>query len=208
MVKNNIFLILIGILCVAAITGCGRKTADFVNTNTQPDTETVEMPSVAETESETDSSIPSLYVYICGAVVSPGVYELPAGSRVHDAFVMAGGFADDAAVEYWNQARPLLDGEMIYVPTIEEAADRSQEEWNSAGGMGDSTEPSQQKKININTATREELMTLPGIGESKALTILAYRKEHGRFAGIEDLMQIPGIKEAVFSKIQDYITVD
>ena len=86
----------------------------------------------------------------------------------------------------------------------------SKEEWENAGAVGNSqqTDKGENKKININTASKEELMTLPGIGESKALAIIAYRKELGRFTSVEDIKEIPGIKDAVFSKIKDFITVN
>ena len=151
-----------------------------------------------------------IYVYVCGQVLSPGVYGIPEGSRICDLFRIAGGLTKKAAGDYWNQARLLTDGEMIYVPTVEEAKERSPEEREQAASSGvvQDTSSGANKKVNLNTASKEELMTLPGIGESKALAILAYRKEKGRFSSIEDLKDIPGIKDGVFSKIKEYLTVN
>ena len=96
-----------------------------------------------------------------------------------------------------NQAEKLSDGQKIYVPTISE----SEESDNASGISADG-------KVNINRATAEELMTLPGIGESKANDIISYRETNGSFAKIEDIMNIPGIKDGVFNKISGSITVD
>ena len=91
---------------------------------------------------------------------------------------------------------------MIYVPSIEEAKDREPE-----SGIGQNTS-SNNGKININTATKEELMTLPGIGESRALSIIAYRKEHGGFSSPEEIMEVSGIKEGMYEKMKEYIIVN
>jgi competence protein ComEA len=99
-----------------------------------------------------------------------------------------------------NQAQVLSDGDMIKLPTWEEAAE-------AAETASDEEAASTDGKVNINTADAAALMTLPGIGESKAKSILTYRQEHGDFSSGEELMNIPGIKEGVYSKIKDSITV-
>ena len=143
----------------------------------------------AQEEGRTENSI---FVYVCGAVMNEGVYELPAGSRVYEAIQKAGGFAEDAAVTHINQAEVLEDETQLYVPTMEEITN---EETKGDG------------KVNLNLASKEELMTLPGVGEAKADLIIQYREEHGRFQNIEDVMNISGIKEGLFAKIKDNITV-
>lgn len=142
----------------------------------------------------------SIFVYICGAVVSPGVYELPAGSRIIQVIEAAGGLTEDADSLLVNQAQIVEDGEQIRIYTKEEAKQAEIQMNTEAGTTADG-------KVNINTATAEVLMTLSGIGEAKAEAIIEYREEHGDFTAIEDIMNIPGIKEAVFSKIRDRITV-
>lgn len=145
----------------------------------------------------------SVYVYVCGEVKSPGVYELKSDARVFQAIQLAGGMTEEAALDAVNQARTVTDGEQIYVPTIAEA-----EAQGTGVGEGTSlTGADGNKKININTAGKEELMTLTGIGEAKALSILTYREEHGAFGSIEELMEIEGIKEGVFNKIKEDITI-
>ena len=210
MVKKLIFCILICILSVGILTSCANDTAEFISSESDFESSQVTMSSENACEDESHSQEQEyIYVYVCGAVISPGVYSILDGSRICDLFQLAGGLAEDAATDYWNQARKLVDGEMIYVPTKEEALKRSEEEWDAARGQTNTEESEgENKKININTASLEELMTLPGIGESKALAILAYREESGSFVSIEDLKAIPGIKDGVYSKIEQYITVN
>lgn len=153
-----------------------------------------------------------LYVHVCGAVEAPGVYVLPEGSRVVDAVEAAGGTLESASEESLNQALPVTDGMQIYVPTMEET-EKSQE-WIHTGersGQPGSAAVSESNgstgKININTADVTTLCTLPGIGESRASSIVAYREEHGGFSTIEDIMKVSGIKDAAFGKIKDKICV-
>lgn len=148
-----------------------------------------------DTKEEEPLEEASVVVYVCGAVERPGVYELPAGSRIYEALEAAGGMTEEAFEGYLNQACLLEDGEQLFVPTQEE---RNAQEPNAGSADG---------KINLNTATKEELMTLTGIGESKAESIIRYREENGRFQSIEDIMKIEGIKSGVFHKIKDHIVV-
>ncbi len=153
-------------------------------------------------------------VYVCGAVAAPGVYEILEGMRICDAVAMAGGFLPEADQEWLNQAQRICDGQKIYVYTREETL-LLKEAGLDAEGEGEGTGTAAQEhlsgsrdgRININTATREELMTLPGIGEAKADAILQYRGDHGSFSAIEEIQNISGIKSGVFSKIRDLITV-
>lgn len=155
-------------------------------------------------------------VYICGAIYEPGVYELEAGSRIYHVLEEAGGMTEEAMATYLNQAQELTDGQKIYVPTVQEVEEGSVDifTWDtdssatSTSSSGDeSSGSSSSDKVNINTATQAELMTLPSIGESKANSIIEYREANGGFDTIEDLMNITGIKEGVFSQVEAYITV-
>lgn len=161
-------------------------------------------------------------VHVCGAVNHAGVYELPAGSRVFEAIEMAGGFTEDADESYVNQAQQLSDGSKLVIPTAEQArmeteqdGTREQTAASSAEGYGvtggQETAPdaasSADGKININTATREQLCGIPGIGETRAAAIVAYRQDSGGFKAIEDIMKVSGIKEGTYAKIKDRITV-
>ncbi len=152
-------------------------------------------------------------VHICGAVQNSGVYELREGSRVMDAVLAAGGFWEDADEEYVNLATVLADGDKVRIPTKNETAELAVPDGIpevgvvSGPGSMDETDSAVQEKVNINTADAKELCTLPGIGQTRAESILDYRKEHGDFARIEDIMQVSGIKENSFKKIKDMITV-
>ena len=148
-----------------------------------------EAQGVQDAEKDTEN----IYVYVCGAVNVEGVYALPVGSRVYEAIEMAGGFREDAAASEMNQAEILEDATRLYIPSISEMMDH--QEANDG-------------KVNINKATREELMTLPGVGASKADSIIQYREKNGTFKTIEEIMQISGIKEGLFHKIKDYIKVN
>lgn len=143
----------------------------------------------------------SCYVHICGEVISPGVYELEEGSRVFQAVEKAGGFTEDAAQEYLNMAERISDGMKIVVLNKAEAEAAALEE---TALPKEATGP---LKVNLNTATKEELMSLKGIGESRAEDIIRFRESHGDFKKIEDVMKVSGIKDAAFEKIKEDITV-
>jgi competence protein ComEA len=137
------------------------------------------------------------------------VYRLGEDSRVYDAIQAAGGVTEAAAPDALNLAEPICDGMKITVPDHtqeqepEAAAAAIERPTGAAAGAGTSAESS--GKININTADRAALMTLKGIGEARADAILEYRAEHGNFSTIEDIMKVPGIKDAAFQKIKDRI---
>lgn len=140
------------------------------------------------------------YVYVCGSVNNPGVYEALEDARVYMLVEQAGGLAEDAAGYAVNMAEPVRDGQTIYIPSKEEA--------DNGSLTGDTKQTAQtQGKININTAGKEQLMTLKGIGASKADDIISYRNANGKFNAIEDIMNISGIKEAAYNKIKDDICV-
>lgn len=163
----------------------------------------------------------TLVVHICGAVSAPGVYELPAGSRIIDAVESGGGFLPEADEACCNLAEEIVDGCQIYIMTKSESCADGQTE--KKAGIQTSPDSDMQTTdinmrsnsataldnglVNLNTADVAALMTLPGIGESRAKAIISYREQHGAFAKIEDIMKISGIKQAAFSKIKDKITV-
>ena len=168
-----------------------------------------------------DTSAPDkLCVYVCGAVVNEGVYELPPDSRVSDALRMAGGYSDEALKGYVNLAEKLNDGERIYIPNKIEIddlnilidQDASASKGASKGASEEGTETGSKSSedgiVNINTADAATLQTLPGIGESKATEIIAYRDEHGAFGSIEDIKNVSGIGEGTFSRISSRIKVE
>ena len=164
------------------LVGCQKTEQQSVSLT---DAKEIVADSVKE-ESET------IFVYVCGAVQNEGVYELSVGSRVYEAIEKAGGFREDAAKNEVNQAAVLEDAYKLYIPTVEEILN---------------LQTQQDGKVDLNRASKEELMTLPGVGESKAESIIQYRKEQGAFSSIEDIMQISGIKEGLYEKIKDLIKI-
>lgn len=163
-----------------------------------------------EEESENQGKESVVYVHVCGQVNVPGVYELPKGSRIYEAVAAAGGMTDQAAGERLNQAAAVEDGQQIYVLSKEEAAKNAKPAGGEAGIL-DASIPgmpqAEDGKVDLNTATAEELMTLSGIGEAKAEAILRYREEHGGFQKVEELMEVEGIKEGVFHKIKEQVKI-
>jgi competence protein ComEA len=145
-----------------------------------------------------------LRVYVSGAVAHPDVYELPYDSIVKDAIEAAGGPTGEADLDRINMARRVHDEEQIYVPR------KGEESLPVSPPSGPSLpSPSSQGggKVNINTATAEELSTLPGIGPTKAQSIIDYRTTNGPFQSIEDIKKVRGIGDATFEKLKDKITV-
>ena len=154
---------------------------------------TTEIEETTQTVSE--STEERIFVYVCGQVNNPGIVELSKGARIFEAIEGAGGITENGNPDAINQAKTVEDGQMIYIPMIgEEYTTECYEE------QGDGL-------VNINTAGVSDLTTLPGIGESRANDIILYRDSNGGFKKIEDIMNVPGIKEAAFSRIKDYIKV-
>lgn len=179
---------------------------------------------VSETQDEAaalaavQTKVTYIVVHVCGAVEHPGVYELKENSRVMDAVTAAGGLSEDADSEYVNLASILADEDKVRIPTKEEVtmlsegkiteSDIGVTNQKSSEITDENTDGSTSDKVNINTADSAQLCTLPGIGQTRAESILAYRREHGSFSKIEDIMQVSGIKESSFQKIKDRITVN
>ncbi|MCM1174093.1 MAG: helix-hairpin-helix domain-containing protein [Blautia sp.] len=172
-------------------------------------------PEEGRTEAAPENVMPpDICVHICGAVENPGVYLLPAGSRVYEGVAAAGGFREDACEDFINQAGILQDGQRLAIPTVEEAeADSS---YQSLWKESEEAYPAENTNnagsvdglVNINTASEKDLSAIPGIGAGKAAAIVQYRRENGNFASIEDIMKVSGIKEGTFEKIKDRITVN
>ena len=184
--------------------GCGQKGEAFQEVTIQETEQSLnETEKNKEPEEIHDApKTTSVCVYVCGAVNNTGVYELKKDARIYEAIECAGGLREDAALSAVNQAEYVSDGQQIYIPT--------QEEYNadSFSEMTTSTlTDSSDGKVHLNTATKDELKTLSGIGESRAESILAYRDSHGAFQSIEELMNVEGIKEGIYLKIKDQIAL-
>lgn len=201
-------IICICVLCLALIVlaGCKRETVKYYSTDEDAiiGEETIEESSMGTTDTLPDAFDESeeLPIYVCGAVKNPGVYYLSESSLKSDALEMAGGLLDEAASDYVNLAETVTSGEKIYFPYKEEVGIGYGLVVHQGLDGGNDT------RININNATKEELMTLPGIGESKADAIIKYREEYGPFQNIEDITNISGIKEGVYNNIKEHIVVN
>lgn len=193
-------IIITGVFLSVLLTGCGSSQTTIQWQMEEQDTLEQRQDTVTD-ESIQDTVIePLICVYVCGAIQHPGVYDVPEGSRLYEVVALAGGMLEEADDVYLNLAREVKDGEQIVILTSEQTR-------TSDGSVR--TEASEQMLglVNINTASLEELMTLSGIGEGRAEAIVEYREKSGAFQSIEEIMQVSGIKEALFEKIRDRITV-
>lgn len=186
---------------------CGKSTDIYFEAYGDTDLEITETASElsAQEKGQTGEELTEqrdCYVYICGAVANPGVYMLPEGSRIYEVIALAGGLTEEADPTLLNQAERVTDGMMLRVYTKAEAKELSIVQDNSE------TAESSDLRININTAGASELMSLPGVGSAKAEAILSYRDANGAFKSVEELMNVPGIKEGVFQQMKEYIRVN
>lgn len=172
--------------------------------------------------------VENMIVHVCGAVTNPGVYELPQGSRFYEAVEAAGGFAEGACRDHLNMAAPLADGSRLEIPLTEEILAREAAE--STAGAPDGGERGEEYSyytppempeqgagdggtsgdgtVNINTADIAGLCELPGIGEGRAKAIIEYRERQGGFQKKEDIMQVSGIGEKMYARMEEYLRVE
>lgn len=209
---------LIGLVCLICYFLSYNSKSTGISLSDDSEERVVETSDIEESDSVQETSVDlgnsqgktsveqeSIAIHVCGQVKNPGVYTLAKGARVSDAIDAAGGLTKEAAGDFINQAQKLEDEQQVYVLSQEEAKESPKEVQQEKNNDSHSENTG---LININQATREELMTLPGIGEAKADMIITYREEHGKFASIEDIKNISGIKDGVFNKICDLITTD
>lgn len=224
MQKNKRFWLNIFALILAFVFAIGLLIKNKINEDEANLDETIRLKSefsssISNSSANTSStsaatSETKFPVYITGAVKKPGIYKVKPGTYLYELIDMAGGFSAEAAEDKLNLAGKIKPESHLIVYTETEY-----EKLLEAGRVNndlylvntdtedDETSGSSKKLININLATKEQLMTLPGIGESYAERIIAYRQEHGQFNAIEDIMLVSGIKTAKFEKIKDLIKV-
>ncbi|HMQ50768.1 MAG TPA: helix-hairpin-helix domain-containing protein [Anaerolineae bacterium] len=206
-----------GLLAVLAVSGVAlfywRQPAQA-----QPDLLSAgptEVASPTVTLIPTPTSTPApVRVYVTGAVAKSDVYYLPAGSIIKDAILAAGGFTAEANPERINQALELIDQQQIHVPRLDEENPPPPVQGGAATPVAEGRmqtgiiiDPAPGGLINLNTATTEQLDSLPGIGPAIAQRIIDYRESVGGFTTIEEITQVSGIGEATFAKIKASITV-
>ena len=193
-------LALVGLLGLAAVGGIGLW---YVRSLPQP----VSVHSAPAPEPGPSVTPVAVIVHVAGWVEEPGVYELPEGSRVIDALDAAGGPKRGAELSALNLAAPLTDGQQVLVVRESEVAKPSGAAEAAEAAEAAGAAPVGTALVNVNTATVEELETLPGIGEVLAATIVQYREEHGPFTSVDQLEDVSGIGEVTLEELRDLVTI-
>ena len=175
-------------------------------TNLQAEVAAVSKDSVSEKEVKEEKEEPVeqdlITVDVKGAVKSPGIYDLPVGSRVNDAVQKAGGLTEQADSKSLNLAQKVSDEALVYVPTKGEEAASQQ------AGSGAASSTSKEKKVNLNKASLEELKQVKGLGGKRAQDIIDHREANGKFKSVDELKKVSGIGAKTMEKLKDYVTVD
>lgn len=210
--KQKIILMLIFVIIFAIYQIYKTKEEKNNNINELLEINNIEQNKTTETrkKNEENQENKKIIIHISGQVNNEGVYELEEGSRIIDAINKAGGVTETADTSQINLAEKIEDGAKIYVPAKgEESVETNSQEEKTTKNTKDivQNKETKSKKININTATEEELDTLPGIGQATAQKIIEYRKENGKFSKIEDIKDVSGIGDSKFEKIKDLIEV-
>jgi len=224
--KKVRLLILIPVLVIASaiymISGCTSEKAKNKDISLQH-METTQDVSGAQSEEDKNSDqnmvseeiSEDIYVDVGGAVLTPKVVQIHKGARIYEAIEAAGGKSKTAVTKYMNLAAVCEDGQKIYIPTETEITEEEKKSAvvSSAGYTGpdmagnSSETGSYSRKVNINTASSDELQALTGIGPSMAERIIKYRNGNGKFGSVEELMEVSGIGEKTFAKFSDQICV-
>ena len=157
---------------------------------------------VKKEEKEESPGQDLITVDVKGAVKSPGIYDLPVGSRVHDAVQKAGGLTEEADSKSLNLAQKISDEALVYVPTKGEEAASQQ------ATSGTTPSSSKEKKVNLNKASLEELKQVKGLGGKRAQDIIDHREANGKFKSVDELKKVSGIGAKTMEKLKDYVTVD
>lgn len=159
--------------------------------------------SSAATKTSSASTAKTVAIDIKGAVKRPGVYQLKAASRVNEALIAAGGPLANADLRQVNLAKQLMDQQLIYIPVVGE----SQPVAMPADASSTNSSADNSAMVNLNTATKEQLCQITGIGDKKADLILQYRQEHGQFKSVEELQEITGFGEKTVAKLKEHLAV-
>lgn len=176
-------------------------------TNLQTEVAAVSKDSSSEKEMKKEEKEESpeqdlITVDVKGAVKSPGIYDLPVGSRVHDAVQKAGGLTEEADSKSLNLAQKVSDEALVYVPT------KGEEVASQQATSGTSPSTSKEKKVNLNKASLEELKQVKGLGGKRAQDIIDHRETNGKFKSVDELKKVSGIGAKTIEKLKDYVTVD
>lgn len=193
--------IVAGLVALAVLAIVGLIVFTALKTS-PPQEAPVAEPGVEATAVAHETPAGDVTVHVAGEVKKPGVFTLPAGSRITDAVQAAGGFTNDADASALNLAQPLGDGEQVKVPRVGQEPETPQDtESGATDGAGSGG------KINLNTASEQELQDLPGVGPATSAAIVQHREENGRFESVEQLDDVPGIGPAILERLTPLVTV-
>lgn len=187
-IREKILLVMMVLLLLG---GVFWKVAPAVVSTLNPD-RLADQSDLLPQEPAPEPEPEMITVHLVGAVLKPGIYRLPVGSRVYELLEAAGGASEDADTTSVNLARPLYDGEQVAIYRAGEAA---------------ADQAPSERKVNINKASAEELKTLPSIGEVRAQRIIEHREKYGPFTDIKEIMDVSGIGQGIFNQIEDLITI-
>lgn len=191
-------LLVLGIVLRFALPVGGESPEILLNGEMKGNDKDAEVP-----EGEVPEEKELIIIHITGAVREPGVYILEEGARVYEAVEKAGGQSDDADLEMINLAEPLYDGQPVYVPRKSDRDPSQPPGGIFQGGL----QQGKEGRININSANKSQLETLPGIGAVKAQNIIDYREKNGPFKSVDDLLKVTGIGEKTLESLGDLITI-
>ena len=202
---KKVLSIIGGVLAVIVIILVGRG---MMASSTKEKVMVTNAVNTTRVEETTTMMPQNCYVDIKGEVLRPGVYEFSCESRIQEVIKKAGGFTEEADETKINLAQKITDQMQMIVPNVNSKQEGGVTEGNSEKGNSSNMilSNAKQGKVNINTATLEELQTIKGIGKKKAEAILQYRKEHGPFRTKEDLLEVKGIGKKALEAIESQVT--
>jgi len=192
----GVLICLIGGWYLSAKNATTHRSVDFVDAQSETQQRSRKSATVSNK---------MVYVDVKGAVNHPGVYSVKSGLRVQDAITKAGGVAANADMNHVNMAKQVTDQQVVYVPVTGEVTTPMVGEAGGTEMTG--SESSAAPIININSASKDDLMKITGVGDKKADLILQYRQEHGQFKTVEDLKNVSGFGDASVAKIKDQLAV-
>ncbi|CAB4322483.1 MAG: ComEA family DNA-binding protein [Actinobacteria bacterium] len=203
--------VLIGACTLAGVLllSGGMLLAALASGSPSEDQSSAATPLLFDPPSTTTTVPAQVTVHVLGAVRMPGVHRLPLGSRVADAIEAAGGVADDVDIERVNLAAALADGQRVYITRRDQpnAPVLAPDPLAPLGGHEGGSAPSPSARVDLNVASQEQLEVLPGIGPSTAAAILELRRRVGRFASVDQLLDVRGIGDAKLGAIRDLVIV-
>ena len=204
------FVLIVACTLAGVLLLCGGMLlAVLASGSPSQDQSSAATPLLFDPPSTTTSVPAQVTVHVLGAVRMPGVHRLPLGSRVADAIEAAGGVADDVDIERVNLAAALADGQRVYITRRDQpnAPVLSRDPLAPLGGREGGSAPSPPARVDLNVASQEQLEMLPGIGPSTAAAILELRRRVGRFASVDQLLDVRGIGDAKLGAIRDLVIV-